>query len=146
MVIVVGLVVLVLFRPIIVGQTGYYSPRPEDELEIKRVVERAVTCLEYTQAQDRQELELRLSEIYTSPALEAVVTEVWSQWYTDNVNPASIVRWDEFQIDGDRARVRAHLYFRDWADNAELFGEGRWELVRTGSGWRVTDFGYDWGY
>jgi len=145
-VILAGLGLLVLFRPMVLGQAGYYTARAEDEQEIERVIERAVGCLEYTRAQNREELERILGEIYTAPALEAVTEEVLSQWRTDNVNPASIVRWIEFQIDGDRARVRAHLYFRDWADNAELYGEGRWDLARTDTGWRITDFGYDWGY
>ncbi|MBE0466072.1 MAG: hypothetical protein IBX71_02455 [Candidatus Desulforudis sp.] len=144
--ILVGLGVVGSLKPMILGQAGYYSARAVDEQEIERVIERAVGSLEYTRARDRDELERLLGEIYTAPALEMVAEAVWSQWRTDNVNPASIVRWTDFQIDRDRARVRADLYFRDWADNAELYGEGRWELAKTGFGWRITDFAYDWGF
>lgn len=144
--ILIGLALLVLFRPMILGQTGHYTVLARDEQEIERVIERAIGCLEYTRAQDRAELEQLLGEIYTAPALGVVVGEVWNQWRTDNVNPASITRWTEFEIAGDRARVRADLYFRDWTDNAEFYGAGRWDLMRTETGWRITDFGYDWGY
>lgn len=144
--IILGLGLLIPFQPMILGQTGHYGTWAADEREIERVIERAVGSLDYTRARNREELERLLGEIYTSPALETVVEEVWSQWHTDNVNPASIVRWTEFQVEKDRACVRADLYFRDWADNAELHGEGCWDLVRTGFGWRIAGFVYDWGY
>ncbi len=142
-----GLGLLVFFRPVILGgQAGHYGGQAGDEQDIERVIERAVGSLDYTQARDRAELERILAGIYTDPALGTVTEAVWDQWRTDNVNPASILRWTDFWIGKDRARVTADLYFRDWTDNAEFSGEGRWDLVRTGSGWRIADFEYRWGY
>ncbi|MEW6541234.1 MAG: hypothetical protein AB1402_06440 [Bacillota bacterium] len=142
-----GLGLLILFRPMILdGQTGHHGGQAGDERDIERLIERAVGSLEYTQATNRAELERILAGIYTEPALSTVSEAVWEQWGTDNVNPASVLRWTDFWIGRDRARVAADLYFRDWTDNAEFFGEGRWELVRTGSGWRIADFEYHWGY
>jgi len=142
-----GLGLLILFWPMVLdGRTGHHGGQAGDEQDIQRLIERAVGSLEYTQATNRAELELILAGIYTEPALSTVSEAIWNQWGTDNVNPASVVRWADFWIGRDRARVAADLHFRDWADNAEFFGEGRWELVRTGSGWRIADCEYHWGY
>lgn len=145
LVVLLGLGVLTLFKPVIMGQAGYYGGMDGDEQQIKRVIEKAIGSLDYTRAQDRGELERILREIYSGPALVTVNEAIWDQWQTDNVNPASILRWTEFQVEGDRARVRAALYFRDWTDNAELYGQGYWQLIRTEAGWRIVDFEYEWG-
>lgn len=136
------------FGPVVLGggQAAQRDGPDADEQEVQRVIERAVGCLDYTRAEDRADLERILAGIYTGPALTNVTEAVWDQWRTDNVNPASVLSWTGMWIGRERARVTADLYFRDWTDNAEFFGQGRWDLVRTRSGWRIAAFEYHWGY
>lgn len=123
---------------------GHQTSIAGTEGEIWAVVDRAVSSLEYTTAESREELERILAKTYAGPVLAELTAGLWQEWPSDNVVQVEIVNRRSIEIYGNDARVEVGVYFWDWADESEWYGTGVFTLACLKQGWRVVKFDYEW--